>query len=661
MLANDQQLQDVVRFGTSSTAFGIITVDPTFTLGDFDVTPLTYRHLLLETKRSKQPPIFLGPVLIHYRKTFSTYLFFASSLIGLSPQLQGVRAFGTDGEQALIDAFSHEFRFSQHLTCFIHVRRNIKEELNKCSIPSEVAKMMLDDIFGRRLGTIFEEGLVDASDDDDFQKKLDALLEKWHNLDMSSSADVERFLQYFVGNKVAVIRNTMLRPIRLDCGLGNPPDIFTTNASESMNALLKHKVDYKRNELPVFIAKVKELAAEQQMELERAVVSRGKYQFQEKYRFLQVTESKWFTMNAQQRTKHLSKVQSLAVTEVHESTPESATTVPQTHHEGHTASPPSTSDLSVDVLSAAHGIPVPLTCMEGIWRKAGELLRDPSAMVAAPGQSSEARMVLSYSGSAPHLVAPVKGGGYSCDSSCPNWKSMAFCSHTVAVAERNGQLPEFLQFLRKKKKTPNVTSLITASMPRGRGRKGGHPPRTRKPQNPPETRVSMRVGVGSQVDAAGGSSVISTFTPVTMVQTPFSPGAFQPGYFPYPPVPYLPSPYQPTGPGLVPAQSPPTPFTLCFIRGNISTCIGCHNRYTNKQPPNDLCIRHQEWRQYTPQGADLPQSKFANVYYHCKPDCVWLRCPNFVPGCVEVPDEAQVQLSQGHKDHLASVLGLCLP
>ena len=496
--------------------------------------------------------------------------------------------------------------------------------------------------------------------------KLDALIEKWRNMDMSSSANMERFLQYFVGNKVPVIRNTMLRPIRLDCGLGNPPDIFTTNASESMNALLKHKVDYMRNELPVFIDKVKELAAEQQMELERAVVGRGKYQFQEKYRFLQVTESKWFTMNAQQRTKHLSKVQSLAVTEVHDSTLEcavalSATTLPRTHLEGHTASPSSPSDLSVDVLSAAQGMTVPLTCMEGIWRKASELLRDPSAMVAAPGQSLEARMVLSYSGSTPHLVTPVKGGGYSCDSSCPNWKSMAFCSHTVAVAERNGQLPEFLQFLQKKKKTPNVTSLITANMPRGRGRKGGQPPRTRKPQNPPETRVSMHVGVGSQVDAAGESSVISTFTPVTMMQTPYSPGVFPPGYIPYPPAPYLASPCQPTGPGVLPAQALPTPFVLCFIRGNIATCIGCNNRYTNKQPPNDMCIRHQEWRHYTPQGASFPQMKFTNVYYHCKPDCVWLRCPDFVPGYVEVPDEVREQLSQCHKDYLASVLGLCLP
>ena len=33
--------------------------------------------------------------------------------------MEGVRAFGTDGEEALGDAIVHEFRFSQLLTCFI--------------------------------------------------------------------------------------------------------------------------------------------------------------------------------------------------------------------------------------------------------------------------------------------------------------------------------------------------------------------------------------------------------------------------------------------------------------------------------------------------------------------------------------------------------------
>ena len=122
-------------------------------------------------KRYGRSPVLIG---IHYRKTFSTYLFFASSLIGHNPQLQGVRVFGTDGEQALIDAFSHEFTFSQHLTCFVHVRRNIKQELEDGHIPCKLSQKFLDDIFGQRLWPVFVEGLVDASDEDDFQVKLDS-------------------------------------------------------------------------------------------------------------------------------------------------------------------------------------------------------------------------------------------------------------------------------------------------------------------------------------------------------------------------------------------------------------------------------------------------------------------------------------------------------
>ena len=94
---------------TIAFEFCPLTVDPTFNLGDFDVTIITYRHLLLQSKGYKNPPVFIGPCCIHYRKTFSTYLFFASTIISLCKQLKGVRAIDTDGEQALSDAFKHEF------------------------------------------------------------------------------------------------------------------------------------------------------------------------------------------------------------------------------------------------------------------------------------------------------------------------------------------------------------------------------------------------------------------------------------------------------------------------------------------------------------------------------------------------------------------------
>jgi hypothetical protein len=149
--------------------------------------------------------------MIHYKKTFATYLFFAASLIGLCPQVQQIRSFGTDGEQALISAFSHELRYSQNLTSFIHVCRNITEKLRKCNIPAKTSQQILHDIFGRKMGTVTQEGLVDASDADDFNNKCLAVIEKWKTMDvrLSSSTDIYEFIRWFKDNKVKVIQESM--------------------------------------------------------------------------------------------------------------------------------------------------------------------------------------------------------------------------------------------------------------------------------------------------------------------------------------------------------------------------------------------------------------------------------------------------------------------
>ncbi len=75
VLGCDYQLDDLVRFGTSEVDHCVFTIDPTFSLGEFDVTPITYRNLLLESRWSGKPPVCVGPILVHYKKTFSSYLF----------------------------------------------------------------------------------------------------------------------------------------------------------------------------------------------------------------------------------------------------------------------------------------------------------------------------------------------------------------------------------------------------------------------------------------------------------------------------------------------------------------------------------------------------------------------------------------------------------
>ena len=560
--------------------------------------------------------------------------------------------------------------FSQHLTCFIHVRRNLKEKLSECHIPIDLSQKILDDVFGKKLGGVFIEGIVDASDDRDFQSKLEALRQSWQNSALPSEANLERFIDYFMAHKASVIRDTMLRSVREESGLGCPPDIFTTNASESINAMLKQKVDYKRNELPAFIDKVKELVQEQQREVERAVIRRGKYQFRERYRYLEVAESKWFAMNSEQSRKHLFQITSTLVSEASGNGLQFESSASESRQ---TCVAPS---LSVNLESAAEQVRVPFKCLEGIWAKASRLLSDDIAIAAAPGQDPEARMVLSYSGKMPHLVTPKKGGDFSCDSSCPNWKAMGICSHSVAVAEVNKKLSEFLS-ANKRKKPVNVTSLLTANMPRGRGRKGGTALRSRKPSQPVTTRMEMSIP-GTFTPVTKSSHVVSppepmpqtqdfNFSPVpavsslNMVQSPvYGPFIQSPVYGMSPSYPMC-QPFHQDTIGYQYQSSPLSHFTLCFIAGNISTCIVCKNKYP-KPPwaPHDLCIKHQEWRQFVSPSTATPQTKFGNVYYHCKPECVWMRCPNFHFSDLQVPPELIENLTPIHKQHLCSIFGLTL-
>lgn len=57
-----------------------------------------------------------------------------------------------------------------------------------------------------------------------------------------------------------------------------------------------------------FIQYLKAVIDEQDREVERAVIGRGKYRFKEQYSSLQVRESQWFRMTEKQRLDHMKRV-----------------------------------------------------------------------------------------------------------------------------------------------------------------------------------------------------------------------------------------------------------------------------------------------------------------------------------------------------------------
>lgn len=196
--AFDRQINDVVRFCTNEREYSVFGIDPTFDLGEFSVTVCTYRHLLLTSRRSKQPPVMIGPIMIHQHKRKQDYHFLAASLVGLHSGLQKIQAIGTDGEMAIADGVQVQFNESKHVLCFLHVKNNLKRKLQEMGITSEAIRQFLDDVFGHQEGSCKVAGLVDCDTPEEFDGLLEGLQFSWNEREIAcTKAKEPKFFNWF--------------------------------------------------------------------------------------------------------------------------------------------------------------------------------------------------------------------------------------------------------------------------------------------------------------------------------------------------------------------------------------------------------------------------------------------------------------------------------
>ena len=212
---------------------------------------------------------------------------------------------------ALIDAFHQQCPDAIHLTCFIHCRGNIKRKLHELGIPADIISSYLHDIFGHQQGSTFVQGLVDASSSSEFDENLNALRDVWNAREEQFNSPPQ-FFDYFKKHKAAVFKESMIKPVRMKAGLGNPPTEYHNNSPECINHVIKMKVDHKRNALDGFCSKMKSLVDDQQNLLIRAITSRGEYRLHPVFKDFEVDHLKWFSFNETTHSNHIKKLRSAA-------------------------------------------------------------------------------------------------------------------------------------------------------------------------------------------------------------------------------------------------------------------------------------------------------------------------------------------------------------
>jgi len=106
VLAKPHMTKDLSRFCTSDKLSHPLSVDPTFNFGKFEVTPFTYKHLFLKSKRTGTAPSFLGPTAIHYSKQKNVYKKIVLAVANASPDLADkAKGFITDEEESLYSPY----------------------------------------------------------------------------------------------------------------------------------------------------------------------------------------------------------------------------------------------------------------------------------------------------------------------------------------------------------------------------------------------------------------------------------------------------------------------------------------------------------------------------------------------------------------------------
>ena len=124
--------------------------------------------------------------------------------------------------------------------------------------------------------------------------------------------------------------------------------------------------------------------------------------------------------------------------------------------------------------------------LSGMWEKAEKLISMERGLQQAASSDNSAWSVQSFSSPVPHFVTSKESGQFMCDAQCPQWVSLKICSHTLAVAEKTGQLSPFLHWYTTASQQINVTSVGMLNIPKGRGQKGSIPKRKRARKTAPE-------------------------------------------------------------------------------------------------------------------------------------------------------------------------------
>ena len=432
VLYTDKQAEDMRRSVCDKGR--VLVFDATFDCGPMYVTIACYRHDSFINKGNDKSVLMPGAILIHGRRDFETYRYFGHELSkGL--RNTSVPFFGTDGELALKQgiAATSSFKESSHLHCMLHHKRNCETKLAKLGVTSNTRRI-LRSIYGEQVGSTRYEGLADCNSEEEYEVQLATWAAQWDAMETTETHKEAEFSTWFRRFKSQDVKTSMLKPLRTQAGLGDPPRQFTTNDAESINAMVSRWIAGKKgwDELAKCLY---DFVLSKYRELEMAVLGIGERKLDHQYKHLQKTAVQWRNMST------------AAHKEIFQ----------QTHltTEQHAELSIGPDESSVCGFTSDQ--------LQDVWHKAGLILQSPENIVSAPNNT---KITVCFSETSNFTVTQQGDlAKFVCEDKCKsfNFHERLFCEHCLAVAEHRGVLADFLVTVNGRKRASTV-SLVNKAL-----------------------------------------------------------------------------------------------------------------------------------------------------------------------------------------------------
>ena len=484
----------------------------------------------------------------------------------------------------------------------------------------------------------------------------------------------------------------MLKRIRIEAGLGNPPREYTNNDPEAANFVIKHGLKFDEKKPHEFIQEIKNIIEMQYRDEDRAIVGKGPYEVRPEFQHLVVDDKAWSKMSHEQLMAKIEKYVKSGMDA------KKVVVNKEIEIDNSSIQDSLSSTITLPITASDSGITtVPMPILQAMFDKASQLLRKRDNVIAKPG-ATDGSFIVAGTGNTIHVVTPGKGGCLKCDRNCVN-SSTRICEHVLAVAQIREKLSEFLAWYRRSKSGPKVLEMALGSAPKNAGRKPSTRKRTNKkkplvtqvvdlledvtaepvvtpnqipPVAPRASHVPHHVGPVFQlppvVSDGGGPQAPQlnpTIQPSLMCGHPQTAPQHQPYQVPlvFSGSPQAPRQYLPAPMHAVNNPQSDSSFGLKWVMGTtVSRCYGCGGEIRNppQAVPDDLVVVHKDIRQYRDRNTGQIQftKEPQNVHFHLKSACIRMRYPHFTSNALVIsPDFARYFRSE-HIERLANEFGL---